>query len=326
MRTRWIAVAIAVASATTWFVPVARADTSTLIATPTVEAWYQLDPTCKVPGCVGLGSLPTQPPAPPSPFPAGSMHVAVAAGTETARSYMSFSLPLGDSLLSGAALNVPLDVSAADGSQTPETAKIAVCTFLGTIEPANGSIEPPPTADCSRGVSAAYVAAPVPHLHAELGTMLDMLSAGAGLALLPDAHQVAQTDAWHVTFSAHDRSDSAKTPPASLSITTTTATATELPTFQGPDPVAPDGSVQQPQGLGFPPLATTVEVPPTDVPQPPALSPSVRPIRRAGRLTIGHSYPASIWLLPLGFLVLIPLVARTLMRDLTPVPEALPLS
>jgi hypothetical protein len=323
---RFVTAAFVLGSASIGFVPIAQAETSTQTVSPSTEAWYQPNPTCGLPvGCVGLGSLPAPlpvaPPAevPTSPYPAGSMHVAVEGGQETARSYLALSLPIFDVVLKGAVLDVPLDVAQADGSVAPDTAKVAVCTFSGSITAANGSIETPPAADCGNAVPASYVATPQPHLHADLGKMLASLSAGAGLALLPDASKVAPTDAWHVTFSSHDRADAAKTPPASLTITT--EPMPETPEVEVPEaPAAPTTTVEQPATTDFPPLAPTTEVP-TGTQQPTTPQPQFQP--QATTVTVGYAYP-TVWLLPLAFLIVIPLVARALTRDLTPVPTSPP--
>ena len=212
---RIITAVLVAGSASFGFLPIAHAETENQTVTPSVEAWYQPNPTCALPvGCVGLGSLPVQPPvAPPAEipftlFPAGSMHVAVDGGQETARSYLSFSLPLFDVTLTAASLDIPLDLAQADGSITPESAQLQVCSFQGSITAANGSIEAPPTAACTKSAKASYVPTGTPRLHADLTPLLGDLAAGAGLVLLPDA-AVAQTDAWHVVFSAHDRADAA---------------------------------------------------------------------------------------------------------------------
>jgi len=316
-------------SASIGFLPLAHAETSTQTVNPSTEAWYQPNPTCQLPvGCLSTDALPVQPPvAPPaevptSPFPAGSLHIAVEAGQETARSYLQLSLPLGTDILKSASLEVPLDVAQADGSITPEAAKVAVCTFSGSITAANGSIASPPAADCTRAVAVTYVATPTPHLKADLGSMLAALSAGAGLALIPDATKVAQTDAWRVVFSAHDRADAAKTPPAKLTITT--EPAPEPPAFpEVPVAEVPTAPVQQPPVALEPFTPVQQPVAPT-VNQPAPVQP-IQPVPQAQTVTVGYAYP-TVWLLPLGFLILIPLVARALTSDLTPIPAPLQLA
>lgn len=311
---RVVTAVLVTGSACFGFLPLAHASTENQTVVPSVEAWYQPNPTCTSPaGCVGLGQVPAAPPTPvpTTAFPAGSLHVAVDAGQETARSYLSFSLPLFDGELTGASLDIPLDVAQGDGSVSPETAKIVVCAFHGSITPADGSLDAPPTATCSSGTKAVYVATPAPHLHADLTPLVSELSSGAGVALLPDA-SVAQTDAWHVVFSAHNRADAAKTAPATMAITLDT---TDEPIYN-PPPVEPLVGAAPP-----PPLSTItgsglIPVPQVPVVQNPAPSvPQAMP--QARTVTVGYAYPA-VWLLPLAFLLVVPVVARALTQDLTP--------
>jgi hypothetical protein len=323
MRTSRIVTAVlAAGSACFGFLPLAHAETQTQTVSPSTEAWYQPNPTCALPvGCVGLGSLPVQPPvAPPAElpfpaFPAGSMHVAVEGGQETARTYLSFSLPLFDVTLTGAVLEVPLDLAQADGSVAPETSLIQVCSFQGSIQPANGSIEAPPTAACTKSAKASYVPTGTPHLRADLTPLLGDLSAGAGLVLLPDAASVAPTDAWHVVFSSHDRADAAKTPPATLQVT---LEPIETPDGVTPPVTTPPFTTAPPAALG--PVGVPGFVSPPQVPTVtnPAPTVPVTAVPQARTITVGYAYP-TVWLLPLAFLLVVPLIARTLTRDLTPV-------
>lgn len=322
MRTvRLVTAALVAGSASFGFVPLALAGTTSQTVAPTAEAWFQGNPTCGTPaGCVSKDLLPVQPPVEPpapvptSPWPAGTLHVAVAAGIETARSYLSFPLSPGEATVSAATLDVPLDTAPTSGSMSPEAAKVLVCSFFSTLTPSAGSLDTPPDADCSTGAEATYVATPAPHLHADLGSMHAELEDGAGLVLLPDATKAAQTDVWHLVFSAHDRADAARTAPAALALTLTEQDAQE-------PAVVPPATVPE----VAPPLTGPIGVPlpTTDLPQTPdvtgpAPTVPVAPVPQARTITVGYAYPA-VWLLPLAFLVLVPLVARTLTKDLTPV-------
>lgn len=315
MKIRHLVTAVlVVGSASFGFLPLAHADSSQSVASGT-EAWYQPNPTCQLPtGCEGVGSLPVAPPTQPpalTPFPARSMHVAVSAGQETARTYLSFNLPLFDGTLTGASLDVPLDTTQQDGSLNPEQSKIVVCTFQGLLTSADASVGTPPTAQCDQHAAAKYVATPTPHLHADLSTLVSNLANGAGVVLLPDAASTTQTDAWHVVFSAHDRSDAAKTPPATMNVT-----LAPLPV----PPVAPQVNAPAPQvqtpvlaPAPLPPVPAQAVQPPT-VPNQPA---PVAAVPQARTITVGYAYPV-VWLLPLAFLLIVPIVARSLTRDLTP--------
>jgi hypothetical protein len=318
---RCVTAAFVAGSAAIGFAPVASASTSFTFA-PTAEAWYQPNPTCQTPaGCLTTGSLPVAPPvaAPAlSPYPAGTLHVGFAAGQEVARSYLAFPLSqLMSMSVTEASLSVPLDVAQADGSVSPETAKIVVCLTSAPLAASEGTMDTPPTADCSASAAAAYVATPKPHLQANLSSLAQGLPTATGLVLLPDASKVAQTDApWRVVFSAHSRTDAAKTPPAALSVT-----AEDLPS-DVPVPVVNEPGVQVPPvvapvtGTGFapPPVTQAVTPPAVQAPAPVAAGPVAVAPRT---VTVGYAYP-TVWLLPLAFLILIPAAARALTRDLTP--------
>jgi hypothetical protein len=319
---RCVTAAFVAGSAAIGFAPIAAASTSFTFA-PTAEAWYQPNPTCQTPaGCITTGSLPVAPPvalpALPSPYPAGTLHVGFAAGQETARSYLAFPLgQLASMTVTDASLTVPLDVAQADGSVSPETAKIVVCLTDAQLAASEGTIDTPPTADCGTSAPVSYVATPQPHLKADLSSLAAGLPAATGLVLLPDASKVAKTDApWRVVFSAHTRTDAAKTAPASLSLT-----AEDLPSDQ-PLPVVNEPGVQVPPvvapvtGTGFapPPVTQTITSPTVQAPAPVAAA----PVAAAPRMiTVGYAYP-TVWLLPLACLILIPAAARALTKDLSP--------
>lgn len=299
------------------FLPIADAATSTQKLVPSAEAWYQPNPTCATPaGCVTTDALPAQPPVaiPLTPFPAGSLHVGYVAGQEIGRSYLSFSLSLVDQTVSAATLDVPLDTAPVDGSVQPETAKVLVCSFSGSVTPAYGSIASPPAAECTASAAATYVATPSPHLHADLAPLLSALGNGSGLALIPDAAKSAPTDVWRVVFSSHDRADAAKTAPASLNVTLTDVAQ---PVEEPPVVVPPVADVPQAPQVG----TITPPLPATDLPRAPQVTgpaPAVpAAIPQARTVTVGYAYPA-VWLLPLAFLIIVPLVARSLTKDLTP--------
>lgn len=314
---RLVTAAVVVGTAAIGFAPIARADTTMGFASST-EAWYQPNPTCGTPaGCVTMEELPAAPPA-TSPFPTGTMHIGYAAGQETARSYLSFPLTGVTGTVSSAALDVPLDAAQADGSLSPESSKVVVCTVSAPVVPVEGSFDPPPTASCGVSAPAKYVATPVPHLHADLSALKDLLLAVGGLALLPDATAPATDSPWRVVFSSHSRADAAKTPPATLTLVVhdaqVSASGPALATVTQPTP-APIA----------PPVGTSFAGPPSSiVAAPSAVSPPVIagvPVAQPRTITVGYAYPV-VWLLPLGFLLLIPLTAKALTKDLVPASAA----
>jgi len=319
LRSRVVLAALAAGSATLGFVPVAHADSTTTLAA-SASAWYQPNPSCAAPsGCVTTSTLPVAPPVdvPLSPYQAGTFHVAYGGGQETARSYLAFPYEGIDGTVTGGTLDVPLDVATADGSAQPETSHVQACLVSATITPTEGSISPPPLASCEQHALLTYVAKPAPHLHADLAPLLGGLVTTSGIALLPDA-TAPQTDAWHVVFSSASRTDTGKTDPPVMKLAVTPSsssdvvdTPVDLPS-SAPVAVLPNTPSMS---VGTPSLPQTdlSAVTAPEVQAPAAAAPQAAP----RTITVGYAYPA-VWLLPLVFLVLVPLGARALTTDLTP--------
>ena len=309
-------------SAALGFVPVAAA-AAPVTLTPTTEAWYQPNPTCAAPpGCVSTGILPAAPPAtlPTSPYPAGTLHVGLSAGQETARSYLALPLSALTGTVQSATLDIPLDTSANDGSSSPETSHVQACLFSGPLAPADGSVDAPPTTSCRTSAALSYQAAPAPHLHADLGPLSAELPSATGLALLPDATKSTATDSWRVVFSAHTRTDSAKTAPAAVAVVVDEpAAGGGLPADVPTQPTT--GIAVQPApntGFASQPMVPTAPLVPGGAPTVAAGNPPVAgvPVAAPRTVTVGYAYPV-VWLLPLGLLVVVPMIARLLTSDLT---------
>jgi hypothetical protein len=318
---RLLTAALVAGSAGIGFMPLAHAADSTATLAPSAAAWYQPNPTCaQASGCVTTGSLPVAPPVdiPLSPYPAGTEHVGYASQAETARAYLAFPYSSIDGTVTGGTLDVPLDTAAADGSAQPETSKIQVCLVSGTITPTEGSIAQPPVASCDAHAAMTYVATPSPHLHADLGPLLTGLLTTSGLALLPDATKVGPSDAWRAVFSSASRTDAAKTDPPvmKLSVTPTAVDEPQAPVDVPSSAPVDTGNVAAPVIPN-----TTPEIPSTvpDVTGPVVQpsTPATQPLSAPQTVTVGYAYPG-VWLLPLAFLVLVPLAARALTKDLTP--------
>src|SRR3954451_8040686 len=176
----------------------AQADTSATVP-DVAEAWYAAAPidVCTTP----LGCPPDQ--APTSPYPAGSLHVGVAGGQETARSYVQPDLSqLGGATLLRGTMTLHVDTANTDGSLTPESAKILACLVTAAFADGTaGAATPPPAADCPTSTHPPY-AAKTGFLTVDLGPFLQAWNGGAqqlGIALVPNQTQATQTDAWHVT-------------------------------------------------------------------------------------------------------------------------------
>ena len=305
---RLVGAAAIAGAAVVGFTPVAAAETTVTVA-PTAESWYQPNPTCLTPaGCVGAGTVPAA-----SPYPAGTLHIGLSAGKETARSYVAMPLVAVTGNITAAALTVPLDTNPADGAFSSESAKVQVCLTSAPLVQARGSFDPPPSTDCSATAPATYVAVPQPHLEANLGPLVDRLQSATGVVLLPDATASPPTESWRVVFSAHDASGAAPTAPASvtLQIQGASAAVSASPTASPSGPVGGVGPIQPPRGTGFAVTPSTVAS------AAPTAAPSIGSVRSAPRQigAAAYAYPG-VWLLPLVMFVLVPMMVKALTTDL----------
>src|SRR4051794_18791015 len=177
----------------------AQADTSATVP-DVAEAWYAAAPidVCTTP----LGCPPDQ--APTSPYPAGSLHVGVAGGQETARTYVQPDLSqLGRATPLRGTMTLHVDTADTDGSVSPESAKILACAVtVAFADGTAGSASAPPAVDCTISAHPAYDAKAAV-LSVDLGPFLQAWNGGApqlGIALVPNTTQSTQTDAWHMTI------------------------------------------------------------------------------------------------------------------------------
>lgn len=274
------------------------------------EAWYQLNPTCGM--SLGCAQVPAT-----SAYPAGTLHVGFSAGQETARTYLVLEqpeLPQG-ATVTGGTLTIPLDTAVADGSASPDTARLKVCTATGAVTAVEGSFETPPAVACTLMATTAYVATPTPHLKADLTPLASVLgNKPISLALLP-ADGVAPNDAWHVVFSSHTRQAPAT---VRLTFSAQQKESSDVPAV----PADPGPSGANPPALLSAPLPRLTAEPPAQVPvvrvasaQPAVQSTTVRAPRNGG-----YAYPG-VWLLPIAGLGLAIALGRLLTSDLTPAPR-----
>ncbi|MCU1602286.1 MAG: hypothetical protein JWO22_2995 [Frankiales bacterium] len=330
LAARLVTAALVAGSAAIGFVPVAHADSTTNL-TPATSAWYQPNPTCPLPtGCLTGDSVPAPLPVdvPLSPYPAGTLHVGYTGaaangssqGQETARAYLGFPVSSVDGSVTAAALDVPLDTTQADGSLAPETSHIQACLVSATITSTEGSISTPPMVSCDAHAVVKYVATPSPHLHADLAPLLAGLLTTNGIALLPDASSVTSADAWQAVFSTPGRTDAAKTDPPVLKLTVVPSDVVsepEVPVDVPTDVAVPP--VSQPVVPGSVANIPDVTAPTVDVPavQAPTVQQPQAAVTEPKTITVGYAYPI-VWLLPLVFLIVVPLAVRALTTDLTP--------
>jgi hypothetical protein len=161
-------------------------------------AWYAAAPLCTFqPGCSTA--------APPNPYPAGSLHVAISAGQTTATTYLTIDLSElpADARFTSASLRLPVDPDGTHGSQSPETADMTACLVRGTVDERNAPYGTPPATDCGVFAHPTYQAAAggtafvvdVTRIVAARPT-----TDSASLALVPSAAAQTGRQTWHVTF------------------------------------------------------------------------------------------------------------------------------
>jgi hypothetical protein len=201
----------------------------------------------------------------------------------------------------------------------PEVAAVQVCLAFGEIEAVEGSTDTPPPVDCDAGVVATYSGTPTPRLQADLRPLINGLTSAAGLALVPVTGDGADPLSWRIVFSAHDRGDDAATQPAEVALSADVADAADGDDGTGGE-IQFDPAEDAGFGVDLPDSPLTLPPLPANAPQQPPVSNSA-PTSLAGSGPLepvtGYLYPAAL-LLPLAFLVLIPLTGNALTRDLAP--------
>jgi hypothetical protein len=178
----------------------------TITVADAAEAWYSASPLdiCTTP----LGCPPDQ--APTSPYPADTLHVGVAGGQETARTYLMPDLsqvPFG-SHFGTTTMTIPVATGASDGTQSPDAAHVVACLVTQPFaDGEQGSTAAPPKVDCSVSDPATYDAKKST-LTVSLSSITTAWSGGAleaGVALVPDPKAAQPTDAWHVAINGRKR-------------------------------------------------------------------------------------------------------------------------
>jgi len=295
----------------------ALADTSATVP-DVAEAWYAAAPidVCTSP----LGCPPDQ--VPTSPYPAGSLHVGVAGGQETARSYVQpdlTQLPVGATLLSGT-MTLHVDTSNTDGSLSPESAKLLACLVTAPFADGTaGAASAPPAADCTTSAHPAYDAT-AGVLTVDLGPFLQAWNGGAqqlGIALVPNQTQVTQTDAWHLTIEGRKQAGAKPVMstidyrPGPVDAVSDTALTPVAPVSQ-PVPMSATGDVSVPATLSSGAVSAPAPVVAPASPSSPAVV-AQRPVAFAGPITT----PAA-FLAPLALLAGMLFFARLFTRDATP--------
>lgn len=304
----WLATATGPAQAS---VRDATGSTQTLTVSDAAEAWYAASPIdiCTTP----LGCPPPQ--APTSPYPADTLHVGVAGGQESARTYLlpDFTAVPFDATVVGGEMTLPVANSNGDGTVSPDAAKIRACLAAKPVpDGTQGSTSTPPTANCDVSATPTYDGT---HsvFRLDLQPFIDAWSSGQprfGIALVPDGKTTQQTDAWHVAFNGRKRAVSGH---ISSSITVRITPQDSSATVVTPPvtPAVPAPSVPLPApGAVAPPAAAPVVAPNQQQPQ----QLQAQPVA----LSQPFQYPLA-FLLPLALLAAAVFFARLFTRDVTPV-------
>jgi len=301
-----VAAAFAIAAA-----PPAPAASSVRVPTAS-EAWYQApEATTTV---AGLGVA--VPVGPANPYAPGTLHVGVKSGTEDARTYLRFdTASIGTAAMTGATLVLPVDEG--DGTVGAETAHIEVCYAPDPGGDADGSLAPPPAADCTLSAAAEYVSDPVPAFVADLSSFADDALRGGGVAILPAGAARAGNQTWHVAFHGKETApsedlairaeveiDDADTGDADVPAVATTAppaptrTADERPDFSSIDQLT---------------LAPRPAAPAQPLFSEPRVTPRTQPIAATDS---GFAYPA-VLVLPIALLAVGAVLGAGFTRDPT---------
>jgi hypothetical protein len=257
------------------------------------EAWYSSSGSLCLPlvGCLPL-------PLPISLYPAGTMHVGITAGKETARSYVVPDLNL-KRLPGSGELVLPVDTDPVSGTTVASLAHIKACLTTGTVPDealrASTTAGSAPAVNCKVSAAAKYDAADSEFV-VNLRPFLARWLHGArqrGVALLPA--DTGGVDTWQVAFIGKTGKG---TPVHSLLSYVARAEVKPTPAVS-PTPLS--------SGVAVPPVITPVvgvPLPGVGEVAPPAPAPSIAPQPQAAVYIVrssGFRYPA-IFIAPLAIL------------------------
>ena len=297
--------------------PAAAAAERRTTAFMTTEAWYSEPPPCV--SLIDCSAAPA-----PSPYPKDTLHVSMAGGRETARTYLAFAVPSAPGTeLFGGVLTLPVDTAAADGSLTPDQATIQACPVTAPFKPVRGSTQKPPAANC-HVTSAATYDKKTAAFTIDLTPFVSTWHGGsAELAIVPSKAAAQPGATWHVVFHATTKPDKTA-PPITVGFVTYTAPSSSPP--------KPAGGSTQPSGGGgsfgsttstggsfsssFPqPSFTSTTTTTTTTSQTPTGLQPAPPTSLEGFAGPGFAYPA-VWALPLLLLAGIGAIGRALTKEL----------
>jgi hypothetical protein len=291
-------------------VPAAGGNTGTqTVVALGAEGWYSSPKLCVLSICLPI----------PSPFaqtyPAGTLHIGAAAGSESARTYLALRHPLDVTTgVLGGTLRLPLDTSPLDGSIAPDLAKVEACTTQVPIKAVAGATTTPPAVDCHGAPVSRIIGTPAVELDIDLRPIARRLDKrGTGIALLP---VLSLGSTFDVTVSTDTRAKGSDTTPVLILDTVRKTVPTTPATVPSPSPSPSDTTASS----GIPPLAAPPipmpaqagQAPGASVPEPVIAPQALSSPARAH----GFDYPA-VFLVPLLVLAALLGFGRQLTRPLT---------
>ena len=304
------------------------------------ESWYQVspadlgeeDPTCTLPtGCA------PQPSAPVQPYPEDTLQVGIAAGRDTARTFLKLdlkALPPG-AFITGGTLTLPVLADEESGSRQPDTADLSACPVAGAVEKARGgAAEEQPEFSCETAAKATYRTAKQPIVTVDLKPLAATLTSG-GIAIVPSQAARESGATWQVAFPAREHEVEPEISAAVGYDEPADLGSVPPPPAEEPPPLdAGDDSLPADQGFGTPqdldaPDSFTGSAPDLgsqDAGEAPVAAPGAEdpvvagapapaPVAVPLALTAGYAYPA-VWLAPLVLAAVAGLLARSLAGEI----------
>lgn len=270
------------------------------------EAWYASPQLCLLPSTclpISIGKAPI--------YPAGTLHIAAAAGSESARTYLSLRQPLAQGVvIKNALLRLPLDTSTTDGSVAPDLAKVKACTTTVRIKTVSASTASPPAVNCTDAPTSRVIGTPVRELDIDLRPIAGRLATpGTSLALLPVLSLGAT---WNVTLSSDQRAKGSETTPVLL--LSTVAADTGVPTASPtPTPSSSEPAVVPPVVIPSVPAPPQASEAPAGPASEPVIAPEAMSLPSRAK---GFDYPV-VFLVPLLVLAGLLAFGRQLTGPLT---------
>jgi hypothetical protein len=185
-----------------------------------LEAWYHVAPTEAgvVPSAGGVSPPPVPEGLPAvSPFPAHRLQVGLAAGVETARTYLRLATGSVSGDIVGGTLTLNVDPDPRSGSVTPEAAGLRLCLSATPAAAAEGAIGGLPPVNCSVSSEGTFAAGDGPTFTFDLAPFATDLG-GSALVVVPSGADATARESWRVAIRGTDPADPASRIQAVLAV------------------------------------------------------------------------------------------------------------